>query len=124
MGIVNNIINLLTVLVFFAQLVLLFGAPVFVLQYCICDGRLKWPKCLLPALSIFKLLLSAFLLFNADIREQAIAWVSSQFGMYTGSLLIEGFLPFVGIVMTVAVTGASVLYYRHERRKGAQEEQK
>ena len=122
MEIVNSITNMLTVLIFLAQLVLVFGAPVFVLQYCICDGRLKWPKCLLPGLSIVLLLLSAFLLFNADIREQAIAWVTSQFGMYTGVLLIEGFLPFISIVMTLAVTGATVLYYHRERRKGTQEE--
>lgn len=122
MEIVNSITNMLTVLIFLAQLALVFGAPVFVLQYCICDGRLKWPKCLLPGLSIFMLLLSAFLLFNADIREQAIAWVSSQFGMYTGVLLIEGFLPFISIVMTLVVTGATVLYYYRERRKGTQEE--
>ena len=124
MQIVYNIINVLSVLIFLAQFILIIGAPIFTLQYCICDGRLKWPKWLLPALSGLLLLVSMFFLVNADIREQAKVWVTSQCGMYTGPLLIEGILPFVSINMTLAVTGASVLYYRRERRKGTQEEQR
>ena len=124
MQIVNSIINVLSVLIIFAQFTLIIGAPIFTLQYCICDGRLKWSKRLFPIMSVFLLLISAFLLFNADVCERAKAWVTSQCGMYTGPLLIEGILPFVSINMTLAVTSASVLYSRRERRKGTQEGEK
>lgn len=124
MDVAQKIVNVLVAVVVLIQFALIMGTPVFALQYLICKRRVKLSRWLLPMISIGMLLLSAFFFVNSDIREQAKAWVTAQFGMYSGAITIEGILPVFSIVMTLAVTAASVLCSRSERRRKRQGEQK
>lgn len=120
MDIIYNAITALTTILLLVMLVLIIGAPVIALQYWICERWLHWPRWLLPAISIFFLFLSVWPLFDADFKEQAVALIYAQFGDYTGTLVIEGLLPFFGIVMFLSVMVGMVLHYLPKRSKRKQ----
>lgn len=110
MEIINSVSNMLAGIKFLLAFAMIIIAPICALQHYICTGDLKWPKWLLPTISIFLVLLSAVILCVPELKKQAMDTVYHFGSMYSGPIVIEGLLPFSGVNMLIGVAAGYGLY--------------
>ena len=107
------------ILLILGLVALVFSVPFGAVQFAACTSQRKWIKWILPVLCIVLLVLSALTYFDVNFRLLVEEWLYNILGEYGGErTIVENFLPFISIVISIGVGAGTVLSRAAASRNG------